>query len=232
MSLHISAAPGDIASTVLITGDPLRAAYIAEQMLTDVKCYSEVRGMLGFTGMYRGKQVSIQGTGIGIPSTALYVHELIYEYDVKKIIRIGTCGAIQPVLQLHQLILATEAYTDSNTNLQYHADMHMPSRADPVLLAHAKDIALHHSISALEGPVFSTDIFYSDDSHRWDLWKDRGVLAIEMESSILYAMTAKRNIQALSILSVSDNIVTGATTSASDREKAQEGMMFLAFELA
>ena len=122
MSLHIGAAPGEIAKTVLITGDPLRAKYIAEKMLSDVHCYTEIRGMLGFTGMYEGKQVSVQGTGIGIPSTALYLHELIHEYGVQKIIRMGTCGGLRPELKLHQLILATEAYTDSCTHHLYHAD--------------------------------------------------------------------------------------------------------------
>ena len=232
MSLHIAAAPGEIANTVLITGDPLRARYIAETMLTDVHCYNEIRGMLGFTGIYKGKRVSVQGTGIGIPSTALYLHELIHEYGVQKIMRLGTCGGIQAELQLHQLILVTEAYTDSNIHLLYQPDLHTPAKANEALLQQARKIAMQKSISAIEGPVFSTDLFYSDDVHRWDTWQLKGLLAIEMESNILYNMAAKNNIQALSILSVSDNVITHTTTSPDDREQAKTEMIVLAMELA
>jgi purine-nucleoside phosphorylase len=232
MSLHIGAAQGEIASTVLITGDPLRARYIAEKMLTEVKCYSEIRGMLGFTGMYKDKQVSVQGTGIGIPSTALYLYELIHEYGVQKIMRIGTCGALRSDLQLHQLILATEAYTDSHTHLLYQSDMNVAAEPHGPLLQQARDIAGQYAISVIEGPVFSTDVFYSDDAYRWESWQHRGLLAIEMESNIVYNMARKNNIHALSILSVSDNIISGATTSARDRQEAPGEMMFLALELA
>src|SRR5688572_18724155 len=120
MSIHIGAQPNEIAETVLICGDPLRAKYLAETMLSDVICYNEVRGMLGFTGMYYGKRVSVQGTGMGIPSTAIYLHELIHEYGIKKVIRFGTCGALQPELELNQLILADAAYTDSYTNMMHY----------------------------------------------------------------------------------------------------------------
>ena len=232
MSLHIAASPGDIAPTVLIMGDPLRARYIAETMLTEVLCYNEIRGMLGFTGMYKGKRVSVQGTGIGIPSTALYLHELIHEYGVQKIMRLGTCGGIQADLQLHQLILVTGAYTDSNTHLLYQPDLDTPAKANAALLQHATEIALQRSISVIQGPVYSTDLFYHDDEHRWDTWQQRGLLAIEMESNILYNMAAKNNIQALSILSVSDNVITHTTTSPDDREQAKTEMIELAMELA
>jgi purine-nucleoside phosphorylase len=217
---------------VLITGDPLRARYIAETILTEVNCYNEIRGMLGYTGLYKGKRVSVQGTGIGIPSTALYLHELIHEYGVQKVIRMGTCGGIQPDLQLHQLILVTEAYTDSTTNLLYQTDLNAPAKANSALLQQAKEIALQLSISVIEGPVFSTDLFYNDDAHRWDKWQRRGLLAIEMESSILYNMAAKNNIQALSILSVSDNVITHTATSPDEREQAKTEMIDLAMELA
>ena len=232
MSLHIAASPGEIAQTVLIMGDPLRARYIAETIMTEVICYNEIRGMLGFTGMYKGKQVSVQGTGIGIPSTALYLHELIHDYGVQKIMRLGTCGGIQPDLQLHQLILVTEAYTDSNTNLLYQAGLDTPAKANDELLQQAKQIAVQQSIPVIEGPVFSTDLFYSDEEHRWDTWQQRGLLAIEMESNILYNMAARNNIQALSILSVSDNVVTHTSTSPDDREQAKTEMIALAMELA
>ncbi|MBP7239038.1 MAG: purine-nucleoside phosphorylase [Saprospiraceae bacterium] len=232
MSLHIGAAQGEIAKTVLITGDPLRARYIAEQMLSDVLCYSEIRGMLGFTGWYKGKRVSVQGTGIGIPSTALYLHELIHEYGIEKIIRVGTCGALQPYLKLHQLILAAAAYTDSGTQHLFPGNMDMPVKADDAMVVNAKEISRLHGISIIEGSVFSTDVFYGEDAHRWDQWIIRGVLAIEMETSILYNMAIKNKLQALSILSVSDNIITGAATSAGDREYAGSDIMQLAMELA
>ena len=232
MSLHIAASPGEIAQTVLIMGDPLRARYIAETIMTEVICYNEIRGMLGFTGMYKGKRVSVQGTGIGIPSTALYLHELIHEYGVQKIMRLGTCGGIKADLQLHQLILVTEAYTDSNTNLLYQPGLDTPAKANDELLQQARQIALHQSIPVIEGPVFSTDLFYHDDEHRWNPWQQRGLLAIEMESNILYNMAAKNNIQALSILSVSDNVITHTTTSPDDREQAKTEMIELAMELA
>jgi purine-nucleoside phosphorylase len=232
MSLHIAAAPGEIANTVLIMGDPLRARYIAENMLTEVQCYNEIRGMLGYTGTYQGKQISVQGTGIGIPSTALYLHELIHEYGVQKIIRMGTCGGIQPELQLHQLILVTEAYSDSFTHLIYQEDMSASAKADDALLAQAVEIAGQLSIPVIKGAVFSTDVFYSDDENRWDIWQRSGILAVEMESSLLYNMAQKNNIQALSILSVSDNIITHTSTSPTEREQAKNEMIQLALELA
>lgn len=232
MSLHIGAAPGEIAKTVLISGDPLRARYIAEKMLTDVHCYTEIRGMLGFTGLYNGKRVSVQGTGIGIPTTAIYVHELIHSYGVEKIIRIGTCGALQHSLSLDQLILVEGAYTDSHTHLLYNVDMHSSVTADASVLQQARETARQRGISVIEGMVFSTDTFYHDDAHRWDDWMERGVLAIEMETSILYSMAKKYNIKALSILSVSDNIITNTEQTAKAREEASEEMMELAMRLA
>ena len=224
MSLHIGAKPDEIAETVLISGDPLRARNIAETMLSEVICYNQVRGMLGFTGLYNGKRVSVQGTGMGIPSTAIYVHELIQEYGVNKIMRIGTCGAIQPSLGLNQLILAEAAFTDSSTNLLFNKSKE--------LLESAIGTAKLYHIPAVAGRIFTTDSFYHDDEKRWDKYIAQGVLAVEMETSIIYNLAAKYNIQALSILSVSDNIVTQAFTTASEREHASQDMMKLALELA
>lgn len=232
MSLHIGAAPGEIAKTVLISGDPLRARYIAEKMLTDIRCYSEIRGMLGFTGLFKGKRISIQGTGIGIPSTAVYTHELIHSYGAEKIIRVGTCGALQPSLSLDQLILVSGAYTDSYTHLTYNPDLNSAITADDSLLQQAREAARQSGISVMEGMIFSTDTFYSDNPHRWDEWKKRGVLAVEMESSILFAMAKKCNVKALSILSVSDNIILHTEQSAKEREEASQEMMELAMGLA
>ncbi len=232
MSLHIGANPNEIAETVLISGDPLRAKYVAEKMLSDVFCYNEVRGMLGFTGMYNGKRVSVQGTGMGIPSTAIYVHELIHDYGVKKIIRIGTCGAIQPALALGQIILADVAYTDSNTHMMHFNSMDFAPKANDNLLKQARETARMHSISAMEGKVFSTDTFYSEEVNRWDSWIKRGVLGIEMETSILYTLASKNNMQALSILTVSDNLITLKFASAKEREEAGMDMMILALEIS
>ena len=232
MSLHIGAQPGEIAETILIAGDPLRAKYVAEKMLTQVKCYTEVRGMLGFTGLYKGKRVSVQGTGIGIPSTAIYVHELIESYGVNKIIRIGTCGGLQPFLQLDQLILGTAAYTDSTTHLLFDYGMNQPVPCDESLLHQAINSAAMLNIPVLSGAIFSTDTFYSEDKHRWDSWTKRGLLAIEMESSIIYSLSLKYKIKALTILSVSDNIITHAEQTALDREEASMAQMMLALEIA
>lgn len=231
MSLHIQAAVDDIAETVLIAGDPLRAKYIAEKILTDVICYNELRGMLGFTGMYNGKRVSIQGTGMGIPSTAIYVHELIHDYGIKRIIRIGTCGAVQPHLKLGEIILAEAAYTDSNTHMLHHDSLDYAPAAHPALLEMAKKIAEQHSIETKQGIVFSTDTFYGD-IHRWDKWIERGLLGIEMETSILYTLAAKNNIEALSILTISDNLITKESFSAKEREEIGIQMSKLALEIA
>lgn len=232
MSLHIGAGPSEIAETVLISGDPLRAKYVAEKMLKDVICYNQVRGMLGFTGTYKGKRVSVQGTGMGIPSTAIYVHELIHEYQVKRLIRIGTCGAIQTELKLGQLILANAAYTDSATSLMHFNTMNYAPKASELLLQKARETAHWLAIPLLEGPVFSTDVFYSEDETRWNTPIEKGVLGVEMESSILYTLALKNKVESLSILSVSDNILTGASTTAKEREEAGLDMMTLALEIA
>jgi purine-nucleoside phosphorylase len=231
MSLHIGAKENDIAETVLISGDPLRAKYIAEKMLTDTICYNEVRGMLGFTGNFDGKRVSVQGTGMGIPSTAIYVHELIHGYGVKKIIRIGTTGALQANLELGEIILAMAAYTDSATNLLFHPSMETPSLADATLLQEAINAAANKNLQVHEGDVFSTDTFYHPDTNRWEQWITKGLLGIEMETSIIYAMAKKYNVQALSILSVSDNLITQKFTTAKEREEVSTKMVQLALEL-
>lgn len=232
MSLHIGAKHNEIAETVLISGDPLRAKYIAEKMLTDVFCYNEVRGMLGFTGMYQGRRVSVQGTGMGIPSTAIYLHELIHDYGVKKVIRIGTCGALKASLKVGQLILADAAYTDSNTHMTHFTSMDFAPKAHKDLLKQARETAMLLGISAMETTIFSTDAFYSEDVNRWDTWIERGVQCIEMESSILYTLAAKNKVKALSILTVSDNLITKEFSSAKEREQATTEMMKLALEIS
>ena len=232
MSVHIQATMGEIAETVLISGDPLRAKYVATKMLTDVVCYNEVRGMLGFTGIYNGKRVSVQGTGMGIPSTAIYVHELIHDYGVKKLIRVGTCGAIQTNLTLGTMLLASSAYTDSGTHLKYSPDMQTPTFATPALLKRAKEVAAQHSIEITEGPIFSTDIFYGEEHGRWDGWIKQGLLGVEMESSVIYGIAKQNKVEALSILTVSDNIITKQFSTSKEREEVSLQMIKLALECA
>lgn len=232
MSLHIEALPGQVASTVLITGDPLRAKHYAETWLEDAVCYNHVRGMLGFTGTYRGKRISIQGTGIGMPSTALYVHELIHYYHVKCIMRLGTCGAIQRQLNLGDLIMATEAHGDSWATRTFLPPGIVSSRPSQQLLQLAEHAAQHLNIDVKQGPAFSTDLFYSEDAHRYEPWAKQGALGVDMETQLLYAMTAYYQVKSLALLTVSDNILTGTAAPVASREKPANAMIRLALEVA
>lgn len=232
MSIHINAKPGDPAKTVLITGDPLRAKYVAENLLEDVFCYSEVRGMYGYTGRYGDKRVSIQGTGMGIPSTAIYVHEMITSYEVKNIIRVGTCGSLQKEINVGEIILAMSASSDSGMNRIYFNGLDYAPAADFDLLLQAHKRASELDISCRVGGIFSSDNFYDAGPNRWDKWINHGILGVEMESSILYTFAARYNVKALSILTVSDNIVTGKSSSSKQREQAYMDMIRLGFEIA
>ena len=230
MSIHIGAKPGDIAETILLPGDPLRAKYVAENFLENAVCYNQVRGMLGFTGTYCGKKVSVQGTGMGLPSHSIYVHELIVDYGVKNLIRIGTCGAIQPALKLRDIILAMAASTDSQMNkIRFHGMDYAPS-AHFDLLQKTHATALKMNLPVHVGTILSSDAFYQDNPHHWQPWADYGVLAIEMETSALYTLAAKFKVRALTILSVSDHLVTQELETAQARETAMTQMMELALE--
>lgn len=231
MSLHINAAADQIAKSIIISGDPLRVKYITKKMLSEVICFNEWRGMLGFTGMYNGKRVSLLGTGMGIPSTAIYVYELIHTYGIKQIIRLGTCGAIQPHLKPGDTIIAKAAYTDSNTHLLYNDTMDIATPANEGLLMRAEKITEKLSVKTQQGIVFSTDTFYADTA-RWDPWIKRGLLGIDMETSILYSLAAKNDVEALSILMVSDNLITNESASAKVREEIDLRVSGLALEIA
>lgn len=232
MSIHIGAKHGEIAETVLISGDPLRAKYVAENFLEDAFCYSEVRNMLGYTGYFNGKKVSVQGTGMGQPSLAIYVHELIHEYGVKNIIRIGTCGALDESMQLGSLVLAKGASTDSNINKVIFGWYDYAPTADFDLLLRAHEQSKSLEIDCLVGDIFSTDLFYAEnDPSRWKVWQQHNVLCVEMETAALYTMAAKAGVKALSILTVSDNIITGATSSAEERERGLGEMARLALSI-
>ncbi|ADL69490.1 purine nucleoside phosphorylase [Thermoanaerobacterium thermosaccharolyticum DSM 571] len=232
MSIHIGAKEGEIANTVLLPGDPLRAKYIAENFLSDVKCYNEVRGMYGYTGNYKGKRVSVQGTGMGIPSISIYVNELIESYNVKNLIRIGTCGSMQPDINIRDVILAMSSSTDSAINRIRFNGMDYAPTASFKLLKKAYDAATSMGINVKVGNVLSSDTFYNDDKDSWKLWAKFGVLAVEMETAGLYTLAAKYGVNALTILTVSDSLVTGHATSAEERQKTFNDMIKIAFEVA
>ena len=228
MSIHIGAEPGQIAPRALLPGDPLRAKRIAETFLDDVECYSTVRNMLGFTGTYAGERISVQGSGMGQPSLAIYVNELFTEYDVQQVVRVGSCGALSPDLSLRDVVLASGACTDSSMNrLRFHGLDYAPV-ADFALLRAAYDAATALGVTPHVGLVLSSDSFYSPRPELVQPLADHGVLAVEMEASALYTLAASRRRRALTVCTVSDHIVTGDQTSASERERSFEPMVEIA----
>lgn len=231
-SIHLEAKVGDIAETVLLPGDPLRAKHVAETMLDDAVCYNRVRGMLGYTGYYKGNRVSIQGTGMGMGSTSIYVNELISTYNTKNLIRVGTCGTIQKDINLGQVILAMSASGDSDANNLYFERMHYAATADFDLLLKAYNVAKAMHIKTYQGPVFSTNTFYDTRENRWEKWQKHGILGVEMESQILFTLAKRFGVKALSVLTVSDNIITGEATTSLQREQSFNDMMKIALELA
>ena len=232
MSIHIAAKDGDIAETILLPGDPLRAKFVADNFLKDAAQYTSVRNILGFTGTYKGKKVSVQGTGMGIPSISIYVNELFREYGVKRAIRIGTAGAINKDVKLRDLVLGMSACTDSGTVFQrFHCKSYAPT-ASFNLLKNAWDIAVGKGWEPKVGSVVSSDLFYTEESDEWKLWAKFGCLAVEMECAELYTLAAKYGCEALGILTVSDSLVTGESTSAEERQTAFTRMMEVALETA
>jgi purine-nucleoside phosphorylase len=234
MSTHIGAAAGEIAPIVLLPGDPLRAQWIAETFLDDARCYSEVRGMLGFTGTWRGHPVSVQGSGMGQPSMAIYVNELFAEYDVQTIVRVGSCGALTEAVAIRDVILASGACTDSSLNqLRFHGLDYAPV-ADFGLLRAAYDIAEgRDDVTAHVGLIFSADnSFYNTRRELMTPMVDHGVLAVEMEASALYTIAAGYRRKALAICTVSDHIVTGEETTALERQETFGAMVEIALEAA
>ncbi|MFD1176293.1 purine-nucleoside phosphorylase [Paenibacillus puldeungensis] len=232
MSVHIAAKSGDIAETILLPGDPLRAKFIAETYLSDVTCYNEVRGMLGFTGTYEGKRVSVQGTGMGIPSISIYVNELISEYGVKNLIRVGTCGGMQEHVHVRDVILAQAACTDSSMNRHVFGGYDFAPIASFSLLKAAYDRAVEKGLKLHVGNVFSSDMFYRDDKSVTELLMKYGVLGVEMETTGLYTLAAKYGVNALTILTVSDHLLTGEETTSEERQKTFNEMMEVALDTA
>jgi purine-nucleoside phosphorylase len=232
MSTHIAAKPGEIADAILLPGDPLRAKFIAETYLESPKQYTDVRNILGFTGLYKGKAVSVQGTGMGIPSISIYIHELFQDYGVKRAIRIGTAGAIQANVKLRDLVLAMSASTDSGVNTQRFGGSHYAPTASWKLLKTAYDTSLSKGWTPAVGNVVCSDLFYSADPQGWKLWAEYGALAVEMESAELYTVAAKFGREALAILTISDSLVTGESSSSAERQTAFTRMMEVALETA
>lgn len=230
MSVHINAKQGDIAENILLPGDPLRAKYIAETFLEDVTCYNNVRGMLGFTGTYKGKPVSVQGTGMGIPSISIYVNELIREYGVKNLIRVGTCGAIQKDVKVRDVILAMTTCTDSNINRAAFPGFDFAPCADFPLLQKAYHAGMEKGIDIRVGNVLTADVFYRDSMEMVEKLGNYGVLAVEMETTALYTLAAKYGAHALTVLTVSDHIFTGEETTAEERQTTFNDMIIMALE--
>lgn len=232
--LHIMAKAGDIAETVLLPGDPLRARFIAENFLEDAFCYNEVRGMYGYTGTYKGKRVSVQGTGMGMPSHSIYVNELIKDYGAKQLIRVGSCGSIDPNAKLRDIIIAMSASTNSNMNNMRFPNINYAPTASFELLSKAYSTANSKNIEVVVGSILSGDFFYDDSIYNADLKRlnEYGVLAVEMETAELYTTAAKYGVKGLSILTVSDIIPTGEQTSPEDRQNTFTDMMEIALSLA
>jgi purine-nucleoside phosphorylase len=235
VSTHIAAAAGEIAPVVLLPGDPLRARWIAETFLDDARCYTEVRGMLGFTGTWRGRPVSVQGSGMGQPSLAIYVNELFSSYDVQSVVRVGSCGALTAKLAIRDVVIASGACTDSAMNRITFEGLDYAPVPDFGLLRGAVEAAEHRLSSGTDlhvGLLFSSDSFYASRPELTRRMVEYGVLAVEMEASALYTLAAKHGRKALTICTVSDHVVTGEETSAREREQTFGEMVEIALSAA
>ncbi|WP_053203308.1 purine-nucleoside phosphorylase [Jiangella muralis] len=230
MSTHIAAAPGEIAETVLLPGDPLRAEWIAKTYLDDVTCYSQVRNMLGFTGTYRGQRISVQGTGMGQPSISIYVHELLAEYGAKTLVRVGSCGGLLADVAIRDLVIGISAATESSMNALRFEGFHYAPTADFSLVRAYVEKAEAAGARYHVGQIFSTDSFYHDRPELRDRLTQYGVLAVEMEAAALYTLAAKFGARAVAVCTVSDNLVTGEETSAEERERTFAEMVELALD--
>ncbi|EMS70342.1 purine-nucleoside phosphorylase [Ruminiclostridium cellobioparum] len=223
---------GIIAETVLMPGDPLRAKFIAETYLENPVQFNTVRNMFGYTGTYKGKKISIMGSGMGMPSIGIYSYELIHFYGVKNIIRIGSCGAIQEDIRIRDIVIGISASTNSNYASQYDLPGTYAPTASWSLVKKAIDIAESKGIPTRVGNVLSSDIFYDDDPDTWRKWAKMGVLAIEMEAAALYMNAARAGVNALCVLTVSDSLVSHEITTAEERQTSFTNMMEIALELA
>lgn len=229
---HNGAEKGDIAKTVLMPGDPLRAKYIADTYLKDVKCFNTVRNMFGYTGTYEGKEVSVMGGGMGMPSIGIYSFELYHFYDVDQIIRIGSAGGISNKVKVRDLVIGMGASTNSNFASQYKLPGTFAPIADFGLLRKAVEIAEEKNIPVAVGNILSSDTFYTDDETANDRWKKMQILCVEMEAAALYMNAARAGKKALCMLTISDHLYTGEALSAEERQTSFHEMMEVALKLA
>lgn len=232
MSFHINAEKGQIADIVLLPGDPLRAKYIAETFLEDAVCYNTVRNMLGYTGTYKGKRISVQGTGMGMPSAVLYIHELINDYGVKTLIRVGTCGALQQNVHIRDVIVAQAAATDSSLIYKEMAPIYFPPIGNYELISNSYTIGKEKDMNVHVGNVYSSDSFYDDNEDIMKNMAKMDVLGVDMETAGLYYLASKFHVRALSILTVSDHLLTGEQTTAEERQTSFNDMINVALEAA
>jgi len=228
MSIHLEAQKGEIAETVLMPGDPLRAKWIAETFLENPNCYNKIRGMLGYTGTYQEKRISVQGSGMGMPSSMIYFHELIKDYGVRNIIRVGSAGSYQKEVELNDVVLAMAASTTSGINNSRFINSDYSPTANFELFQKAVNYAQQQNIPIKAGNVLSSDEFYVDDPNEYKLWAQYGILCVEMETAGLYTIAAKYKVRALSILTISDSLVTGESLSAMKRETSFRDMVEIA----
>lgn len=229
---HNHAEIGDIAEKILLPGDPMRAKFIAENFLEDAVCYNEVRGMYGFTGLYKGEKVSIQGTGMGMPSMHIYASELIQNYGAKKLIRIGTCGSLREGINLKDVVIAMASTTDSGMNKDRFGNISFAPTASFELLRNAYDKAKELNVHAVVSNIFTSDKFYDDHGkEKNSLLASYGVAAVDMETCELYTLAAKYGVDALTMLTVSDNLLTGEKCTAEERQTTFNDMIRVALEI-
>ena len=232
MSTHINAAnKGDIAESILLPGDPLRAKFIAENYLTDPKCFNEIRGMLGYTGTYKGVPVSVMGTGMGMPSMGIYSWELITEYDVQNLIRIGTAGSFHEDIKIKDIVIGMSASTDSNYIHAFDVPGTYAPCASWELLSKARDASEKLEIPFKAGNIVSCDVFY-EFGDWWKKWAKMDVMAVEMEAAALYMNAAYNRVNAMAMMTISDHFVTGERCTAEERQESFTDMMELALEIA
>lgn len=227
---HISAADGDFAPSILLPGDPLRAKHIAENFLDEVTQVNEVRNMLGYTGTWEGVPISVMGTGMGIPSASIYATELVNEYGVERLIRVGSCGGVTDTVGIRDVILAIGACTDSMVNRTRYGGLDFAATADFWLLKAAAEAAAAKGVEVKVGNVHSADLFYNPDPEAFTRMEDMGVLAVEMEAAGLYGVAAEHGARALTICTVSDHIKTGEATSSDERQRTFNEMVEIALE--
>lgn len=228
---HNGAEKGEIAKRVLMPGDPLRAKYIAEHFLENAKCFNTVRNMFGYTGTYKGKELSVMGGGMGMPSVGIYTYELYHEYDVEEIIRIGSAGALQDDVNLRDVVIAMGTCTDSNYAAQYNLPGTYAPIADYELLESAVNTARAKNQPVRVGNVVSSDIFYNDDQTVNDRWRRMGVMAVEMEAAALYMNAARAGKKALCMLTISDHLYRNEKLSAEERQLGFDNMIQIALDM-